>query len=147
MQGRRGSCRTGVLSGDCLGTPGLHQRRAFKAPMDSWSQLCGRWLSDISDVSKQTLPHETQMCSVSVLPKTIGGVLVGALAASTKNTPLNGSPGLLLHPELEGARLLFLSPRQHVCWVEGGGMMFILVADCHRVIFCLCASPSLRLHP
>lgn len=25
--------------------------------------------------------------------------------------------------------------------------MFILVADCHRVIFSLCASPALRLRP
>lgn len=67
--GGEGRGCAGMRCRDCFGDPWAHGRRVFKALVDSWRQLCNHQLSNISDMTEQTLLSEMQTGSLSVLAK------------------------------------------------------------------------------
>lgn len=100
-----------------LETPELLWRRVFEALMGSW-RLCST-----SDMLKQTPLHKMQMGSVWVLAKYGKRCSGRFISRSTKSPPLNGNPGLFSHPELEGARLLYVLGRVRRNYVYSGNRL------------------------
>lgn len=113
--GRKKPCQRVMWT--ALETPELLWRRVFEALMGSW-RLCST-----SDMLKQTPLHKMQMGSVWVLAK-YGKMCSGRfISRSTKSPPLNGNPGLFSHPELEGARLLYVLGRVRRNYVYSGNRL------------------------
>lgn len=103
MRGGGGSSCGGTV----LGTPELHWRRAFKALVGSWRHwwAIAGCRTPLTRQSKLLCAKGRQaLCQ----QKLIRGVLVGALAGTTKTPPFDGNPGLLSRPEQEEELSLFL---------------------------------------
>lgn len=80
----------------------------------------GSWrLWSTSDMLKQTPLHKMQM-GLAKYGKRRSGRFI---SRNTKSPPLNGNPGLLSQPELEGARLLHVLSRVKRNYVYSGNRL------------------------
>lgn len=117
LWGGRGRNHASMSCRDCFGDLELLWRRVSEALLDSWR------LWSTSDMLKQAPLQKMQMGSVWLLAKCDKTCSAGFISRNTETPPSNCNPGLLSHPELEGAKWLYVLGRVRRNYVYCGNRL------------------------